>query len=133
MGDRFRPQLGFTYWASTSWYNEVGCRNGRARSIWAQCYSTAAARGQNYPAVRFSVAGEELEVAQALAARIRGIAVVGGSVADVEQLRLPIAATSLMTLYAQHRSSLAALAGQYRAKRSAIDETLDKALANNTA
>ena len=90
---------------------------------------TAAIRGQDQPAVSMLVAGGEIEVAQALAARIRGIAAIGGSVADVERLRLPIAAASLATLYAQHRSSLTVLAAQYRAERSSIDETLARVLA----
>lgn len=94
---------------------------------------TAAVRGHDHPAVSFSVAGEDIKVAQALAARIRGIAAVGGSVADVDQLRLPIEARSLTTLYAQHCSSLEALAKRYRVKRAAIDETLDCVLADDTA
>lgn len=94
---------------------------------------TAAVRGQDdQRAVDISVAGDELEVAQALAARIRGIAVVGGSVANVQQLRLPITAASFVALYNQHRSSLRALAALYRAKRSAIDDVLENALSKNT-
>lgn len=94
---------------------------------------TAAVRGQEQPAISISVADDEIEVAQALAARIRGVAALGGVVTDVEQLRLPIAASSLVALYGQQHSSLEALAVQYRDKRSAIDETLDRALADNTA
>jgi len=94
-----------------------------------------ATRGDERPAVTVELAegdpvrtGDREALAVALADRLRGVAAVGGCVRDLDEVRLPTAASVMTELHGEHRQALITLVAAYKAERAAIDAALDLAL-----
>ena len=66
------------------------------------------------------------QVAEALAARIRGVAETGGTIGDLESVRLPVSPIALLDAETIDRAALTRIVGQYRHHRVAIDAVLSR-------
>ncbi len=66
------------------------------------------------------------QVAEALSARLRGLAETGGIVGDISTIRLPVSQDALLQAEAADRSGLARIVADYRMNRAVIDGVLSR-------
>jgi hypothetical protein len=87
--------------------------------------SSAVAEG---PAVAVDIRTREMDLAHAAAALVRGVAARGGTLGDVESLRVAIDPDVLTRAFAEDRGALDQIVENYRALREDVDDIVEQAV-----